>query len=746
MHKATFVLATGRSGTQWLARTIRHVYPDLIVAMHEPLFFDYNPRQLLATGDPAHIDTADKVLAHIEAIERTLDQRPYLETGWFAYACMRYLAKRLDGRFQVIHLTRHPVRAASSLFTHRCYADQPLVEGLNEKALLTPFDAGVRFPDYRSRWADLDGFQKCLYFWLELHGLALELEDELQVPWLRVKFEDLFNRTGLEPVLDFLGLPHRPAVFAAQDVRVDRYSLAADAAWDPETVRSHPRVIDMARRLGYEATRFRPDEIRDAYGDRRVSRAESMKLRAIPPAHGRGAGPGAEPPRTVRSGIDGIGWPALPAPNEARLLAVVHQLAESEWWPPAHLLAWQMRQLELLASHAFVTVPFYRDRLALLRSVGRGRLTPEHWSRIPTLTRDQVQSAGTALRSRAVPKDHGQVFELTTSGSMGKPVTVARTAVANLFYAALNLRLHLWHGRDFAGTMAAIQSLAGRRAEAASAGTPASWTTAHHGGPVYFFDVTRPVTEQLDWLAGIDPDYLLTYPSNLQALVGRSRETGTTLGRLKQVSCMGEVLTGGQRRACEKGWGVPVVDTYSAQEVGFIALQCPDHDHYLVQAENLYLEVLDADGAPCPPGSVGRVVITDLHNFAMPLIRYEIGDFAEAGEPCPTGRGPPVLERIMGRARNMLVLPSGDVLWPSFPAELVLAAAPVRQLQLVQRSPEDIDVRLVMDAPLTPDQERRLGEALVARLGHPFRLTFTRVDGIPPGPGGKYEDFRSEIA
>src|SRR5262249_57510260 len=105
-----------------------------------------------------------------------------------------------------------------------------------------------------------------------------------------------------------------------------------------------------------------------------------------------------------------------------------------------------------------------------------------------------------------------------------------------------------------------------------------------------------------------------------------------------------------------------------------------------VQSENLLLEVLDERGRPCGPGETGRVVVTTLHNFAMPLIRYAIGDYATVGPPCPCGRGLPVLTRIMGRARNMLTLPDGKQIWPYFAGENLSGLAPTRQYQLVQTS------------------------------------------------------------
>ncbi len=157
------------------------------------------------------------------------------------------------------------------------------------------------------------------------------------------------------------------------------------------------------------------------------------------------------------------------------------------------------------------------------------------------------------------------------------------------------------------------------------------------------------------------------------------------------------------------------------------------------------MEIIDPDGAPCGPGEVGRVVLTDLSNFAMPLIRYAIGDYAEVGDACPCGRGLPVLNRVMGRSRNMLRLPSGDQLWPRFRSARLSHIAPVRQLQLVQTSLEEIRVNLVAARPLTADEEMALRERFTEGLGHPFRLDFRYLDEIPRAANGKFEDFKSEL-
>jgi phenylacetate-CoA ligase len=194
---------------------------------------------------------------------------------------------------------------------------------------------------------------------------------------------------------------------------------------------------------------------------------------------------------------------------------------------------------------------------------------------------------------------------------------------------------------------------------------------------------------------------------------------------------------------------VPTIDIYSAREVGYIALQCPEHEHYHVQSEGVFVEVLDDDGAPCGPGEVGRVLVTPLHNLGMPLIRYDIGDYVETGEPCPCGRGLPVIRRIIGRTQNMLVLPSGERRWPllsSDSIEAMLEIAPaIRQYQFVQRDIDLIELRLAVAKPLQPHEETALTNWIRAKFAYPFRVAFVYLAAIPTTEAGKFQDFVSEV-
>ncbi len=448
-----------------------------------------------------------------------------------------------------------------------------------------------------------------------------------------------------------------------------------------------------------------------------------------------------------KSAVAGQVWPAIPGRAAANLLALMYQLEQSQWWPPERLLEHQFLQLGNVVRHAFETVPFYRQCLEAAGIGAAGELTPEDWSRLPVLTRKELQQSFDGLLSRRCPKAHGRTHEITSSGSTGMPVKVLKTDLAQLFWRAFTLREHLWQRRDVSKTLAAIRvthaSAAypdGVRSEVWGSSTGDIFAT----GPGVTLDISTRIHEQAEWLGRQEAAYLLTHPSNLRALAEYCGERELRFPTLRQALSLGEVLTPEARAACREAWDIEVADTYSAQEIGYLALQCPDCESLHVQAEGVLVEVLDEQGRPCAPGEIGTVVVTPLHNFAMPLIRYAIGDYAEVGEPCPCGRGLPVLRRVMGRVRNMIRLPNGERQWPTF-LRALRTAADFSQVQVVQRSLEELEIRLVAKSRLSEADEGKMKEQLRELFGYPFRIAVTYHDEIPRSAGGKFEDFLSEV-
>ena len=412
------------------------------------------------------------------------------------------------------------------------------------------------------------------------------------------------------------------------------------------------------------------------------------------------------------------------------------------------LRAHQSLQLESLLSFACESVPYYRERCAGIDRKAGEPLTSAIWSELPLLRRSDIEEHARDLLAGSLIA-HGKTIVKHTSGSSGRPIAVTRTELASLFWSALTLRDHLWHRRDFSAGLVTIRS--GREAadplavhDQASWGAPAG--LIYDTGPMTLFYHRMPLARQAEILRTRNPRYLLAYPSNVIELADHFRAKGLSLPALAEVRTYGEPVDEDVRAECRDVWDVPVTDMYSCEETGYLALQCPGHRHYHVQSEAVLVEILDECNQACAPGQIGRVVVTSLHDFAMPLIRYEIGDYAEAASPCDCGRGLPVLARVPGRHRNLAVLPDGRCFMPEVRRANWAPIGRIEHLQLVQKLIGQIEICVAALAPLSEVERRALIAAIGEELRHPSELSITELDVIPRHDNGKLESFVSEIA
>lgn len=437
----------------------------------------------------------------------------------------------------------------------------------------------------------------------------------------------------------------------------------------------------------------------------------------------------------LSSQVSGIIWPPIPGMRHAAVLALLFQTEQNQWLPETTVRARQLMQLRALLAHARRHCRFYRERLSDEEAV---------WETIPLLTRCDLQGNFDDLLAATYPPSHGKTFDISTGGSTGEPVAVRRTQLTQLFWEAASLRDHLWHRRDFSATMAIVRQFD----KPVDSSKPGRWGGGlFRSGPAWHLPISTDVDTQIRWLQSVNPDILLTYPPNLEILISHMRRDGVTLPRLREVRTISGAITPVLREECHAALGVTLTDLYSAQEVGVIGLQCPQSGLLHLQAEHLLVEVLNEQGRPCREGEVGQVVVSDLHNFAMPLIRYALRDWAEMGPSCPCGRGLPTLRRVMGRTRNMAFSPEGKRFWPVLESHRFREAVPnLRQYQFVQTACDAITANLVCQPAPSAHQLKMLQAVLERAFGHAYRWTWQiREMAVPPSASGKFEEFISVV-
>lgn len=442
----------------------------------------------------------------------------------------------------------------------------------------------------------------------------------------------------------------------------------------------------------------------------------------------------------MRSDVPGVEWPPLFSTRVASLAACVQQLERSQWLEPAELEAGQFRQLATLGDHFQRHSAHFRGRLnaAGLSAAALGE--KDGLQALAPLTRQQAQARDPPIFCDTLPAGHGPTNQFNTSGSTGEPVIVRRTAVGLLFWQAMTVRYHRWAEPDFSGRICAIRANMARFGPTRDWGTPVSllFTT----GPGLLIDIEADIGAQLDLIARFRATSLIVYPSNLAGLLDEMDARGIDLPALERVRTIGETVPEGLADRVAERLGARLYDCYSSEEMGYIALQCPESGLYHLMSETVIAEVVDADGRPCREDEPGRVLVTDILNHATPMIRYDIGDYAEVGPACPCGRGLPTLRRIAGRERNMIVKPDGTRHWPLTGYKKFRQIAPIAQYQMRQHEPDRIELRMVVERPLTAAEEAALRDHLHWKLRHPFRLDFTYFEGrLPRGRNGKFEEF-----
>ena len=414
-------------------------------------------------------------------------------------------------------------------------------------------------------------------------------------------------------------------------------------------------------------------------------------------------------------------------------------LSQLQWYTPKAMRDIQTGKLKSLVNHHVKNSEWFLERIRV-SGLQPKDISVDNITALPLISRRDIQSAGDSFFAREIPKDHGKIGVVKTSGSTGEPVTIKATDAVAQFFHAINYQEILWHKRDFKSRLASIRAGHHENRESPNWGAP--YALMYETGPMLSINIWTDIKEQDRLLREFNPDILIVYPNNLKALLD-IWEKDTPQFKLKHIKTVGETVSDSLRVRTKKLFGLDIEDAYSSQEMGSIANKCPDSDLYHTIDQNLIVEIIDDEGNPVAAGSVGRVVVTDLHNYASPMIRYVIGDYAERGPECSCGRGLLTLKRVLGRERNLIIQPDGRRYWPMVGMynfdELDFI---IRKYQVIQHSREMIEYKIVTDNPITEEQKEALIAIARKALGDAFTYTVTCYEkewALPPN--GKFEEF-----
>ncbi|MFA4948778.1 MAG: hypothetical protein WC674_09785 [Candidatus Krumholzibacteriia bacterium] len=421
------------------------------------------------------------------------------------------------------------------------------------------------------------------------------------------------------------------------------------------------------------------------------------------------------------------------------------EISRNPWIPLPELREIQREKLQKLLGYCGRHVPYYRrlfEETGL--DVEKGVDMDELRARGIFTSKEIVKSAGADLRSDAFsPRE---LRRKVSSGSTGTPIQLHVTLDYWCLQMATKYRAESWIGKAI--------------------GTPTTYVWGHRLDldplkrlkvSLYWrlqnyqfvsaFDVgEEALIADIGRIKRFGPRFIESYVSPVYLMARLIEERGIEPPKLDGIVTGGESLFDFQREQIERSFRCPVYNRYGSSEFMSVAHECSAHRGMHINADGFIVEVLDGAGQPVV-GEEGDIVITDLNNYATPLIRYRIADRGILSDRiCFCGRTFPLIEKIMGRVSDAMKAPDGHELHSMYFHWRVRLIPGIYRFQVVQKTVDKLEIRVMHDgSTMREETEKRILDAFRDLKEHGVSMTLTYVDDIPLARSGKMNFFVSEM-
>jgi phenylacetate-coenzyme A ligase PaaK-like adenylate-forming protein len=405
--------------------------------------------------------------------------------------------------------------------------------------------------------------------------------------------------------------------------------------------------------------------------------------------------------------------------------------------------AYQDDRLKILIRHCYENVPYYRQVMEDRKLRPEDVQSVRDLRKLPVLEKEDLRRNFDRLVSRTV--DRSGLRLARTSGSTGAALACYWDDAVDCATNAVLWGHRSWVGFEFGAPYAA---LLGRMIVPETQNAPPFWRLNRAWNQLFlssFHLDERTVDSYLAAMEAFGPQALDAYPSTAYVLARYLQARGRTFP-LKSICTSTETLLPIQRELIEERFAGRVYDYLGEAERVLFAGECGTGEGMHLFTGYGITEVTDDAGAPRPVGETGHLVATGLHNLAMPLIRYRLGDVsALRPEPCRCGRRLPLLDRVTTKAEDIVVTPEGRYVSPSVLTHPFKPMGNIAASQIIQETADSLIVRIVRRPTYTDDDTRTLVSEFRKRVGETMKIEVVFVDSIPRGPGGKLRWVISKV-
>lgn len=428
-------------------------------------------------------------------------------------------------------------------------------------------------------------------------------------------------------------------------------------------------------------------------------------------------------------------FPLSEAREGAQRTAYLAELSASQWWPVERIRRVQWEKLTGIVEYAFNHCPYYQDHFSKLGF--RGKLGNwQEFCQLPILTKQHVREHWEMLLSREFQLQ--ELVEAKTGGSTGTALTVYADKKCREQRNAAAMRSDRWAGWDIGMQVAAVW------------GNPPIADTLKKQlrnlllERTFYLD-TMNINEDsirhfIDEWRCKKPNILYGHAHSIYILGTYLVRMGVTDLRPQGIVTTSMMLLDPERHLIENVFGCWVTNRYGCEEVSLIACECERHEGLHLNVDHVVVEFLKDDGTEAIPGEEANIVVTELINHAMPLIRYQIGDKGIPSDRiCSCGRGLPLMERVIGRQADFLKRPDGSLVAGVSLVERTLTAIPgIEQMQLIQNELYRVCVKVVKDNVFDDISQNRLRSELQSVFGDRITVDLEYVQALDQTSSGKY--------
>lgn len=420
---------------------------------------------------------------------------------------------------------------------------------------------------------------------------------------------------------------------------------------------------------------------------------------------------------------------------------------ESQFWNTGRMADYQLRKIKRLVNHAYENVPYY-SRLFRKERIHPDDINTFHdFQQLPVLTKEIARRENHNLISQ--PLENSKVKRTKTGGTTGPPLAVVSDAASRSFVWGSYYRWYRWMNINERDPVAIVW------------GTNRVLSKKHLSDFKHFlidfiqnnltfnaFNINPlEIRSIVNKLNSFRPKLIRGYLSALLQIAESIQEQHLSLSFTPMaVSTTTETLLPNHRKYLVDTFKSAVFDQYGCGEVEGIAYECACHEGLHVTNEHVFLEILDDNHNQVLDGQ-GRIVVTDLDNFAMPFIRYENGDLSSLSlEKCRCGVAHPKLMGVDGRMSDTIILKNGNsvhgVFFTDIFHEVGITSAVMNRFQVYQRIPGKIELRLEKTRSIEKSKHELLRKALERFFSH---VEVTYHEKIPSEKNGKFRYIISDM-